>query len=106
MTKDIYHGNITGSMSGGIGLDGNSSKWAVSGDISAAKEEVKRSKELGPNKKTHFRHMAEIPYIVVLELLTKHGIDILDGEFMKNPANGKRLRQILQTEYPDLLVQT
>ena len=106
MTKDIYHSSVTGSISGGINLDGKSNNWKVSGDISAAKEEVKRSRELGPNKKTHFRHMAEIPHIVVLELLTKHRMDILDSEFMKIPANMKRLRVILQTEYPDLLVQT
>ena len=106
MTKKVQHNNITGSLSGGIELDGYQSNWTVTGDIEAAKETVKQAREAGPNKKTHFRHMAEIPHIIVLELLTKHNLDILDSEFLKNPANMNRLRYLLKTEYPDLLVQT
>ena len=106
MAKEIYHGSATGSIAGGISLDGKKNNWTVSGDISHAKEVVKQAKELGPNKKTHFRHMAEIPYIIVLELLTKHDLDILDSEFLKNPANVTKLKRVMQTEYPDLLVQT
>ena len=106
MSKKVQHKNATGTLAGGIELDGRSSNWTVSGDISHAKEIVKQAKELGPNKKTHFRHMAEIPYIIVLELLTKHDLDILDSEFLKNPANVTKLKRVMQTEYPDLLVQT
>ena len=81
-------------------------KWQVSGDVSGAKEEVKRSREVGRNKKAHYQHMCTIPNVIAVELLTKHGIDIMSPEFMSDEAAKTRFKYILKTEYPDLLVMT
>ena len=106
MTKKVQHKNMTGTLSGGIELDGGSGSWKVEGNIDAAKETVKRSREAGRNKKSHYQHKAEIPYIIVVELLTKYGLDILDPDFMKDEAAKKRFMYLMKTEYPDLLVMT
>ena len=50
--------------------------------------------------------MAEIPNVIILELQMKHNIDILSPDFMSDQSQMRRLKYILQTEYPELLVMT
>ena len=101
------HNSVAGDLTGEIVTEKDGgSHWRVEGDIAGTIEDVKREKEAGRNKKSHFQKMCSIPNIVVLELNTKHNLDILDPEFMHNPAMKKRLVYLLKTEYPDLLIMT
>ena len=107
MAKWIKHGSSTGAIQAKCRLDTDTKdNFYAEGDISEAKEFVKEQREIGRNPKSHYQHMAEIPMIIVLELQTKWGLDILDADFMSDPAAKNRLKYILKTEYPDLLTMT
>jgi len=82
------------------------SVWKVEGNISNTIADIKKEREAGRNKNSHYQKMCSIPNIIVLELNTKYNLDILDPEFMNDPAKKKRLVYLLKTEYPDLLVMT
>jgi len=101
------HTSATGGLTGQLITDMNGENiWRVEGDISDTIEEVKKEREAGRNKKSHYQKMCSIPNVVVLELNTKHNLDILDPGFMHDSALKKRLVYLLKTEYPDLLVMT
>jgi hypothetical protein len=103
----FQHSSAAGDLTGQIVTDGsNGGHWRVEGDISSTVAEVKKEREAGRNKKSHFQKMCSIPNVVVLELNTKYSLDILAPEFMHNPAMKKRLVYLLKTEYPDLLIMT
>ena len=53
-----------------------------------------------------YRKMATIPDIVAIKINEDHGIDLHSQTFMNDRDKVKKLRYILQTEYPDLLVNT
>lgn len=50
-----------------------------------------------------YRSFAIIPDIVAIDILTKYGIDIHAPDFMQNPAQVRKFKQVIHTEYPDLL---
>jgi len=101
------HTSKTGDLTGQLITDTNGENiWKVEGDISGTIEDVKRDREAGRNKNSHYQKMCSIPNVIVLELNTKYNLDILDPEFMHDPAQKKRLVYLLKTEYPDLLVMT
>jgi len=101
------HTSASGDLTGQMITDTNGgSAWRVEGNISDTIEEVKREREAGRNKGSHYQKMCSIPNVIVLELNTKYNLDILDPEFMHDPAQKKRLVYLLKTEYPDLLVMT
>jgi hypothetical protein len=103
----FQHSSAAGDLQGQLITDGSGgSHWRVEGDISGTIAEVKQEREAGRNTKSHFQKMCSIPNIVVLELNTKYNLDILDPEFMHDPAMKKRLVYLLKTEYPDLLIMT
>ena len=79
----------------------------VEQDIDHFKEAAKLERE----KQEHFglkdrgyRKMATIPDIVALRIMVDHHLDIHDPSFMSDPNNLKRLKQILMTEYRDLVI--
>lgn len=51
------------------------------------------------NGKT-YRSFAIIPDIVAIDMLTKYNLDIHAPEFMDNPANLRKLKQIIESDYP------
>jgi len=51
-----------------------------------------------------YKSFAIIPDIVAIDILTKYGLDIHAPEFMQEPANLRRLKMIIMTDYP--LLQT
>ena len=55
-------------------------------------------------RKSHWRPFATIPDIVAIDILTKYKLDIHDPAFSHDPTNGPKLRQIIRTEYPHLLL--
>ena len=102
ITSTVEYDNIDGR--------GGETEWSMTQhNIDAIKEEVKRDKEMlnsGGKKEMGYRKMCTVPDVVAVEILTKHNLDIHDQFFMENPANLKRLKYIIQTEYPYLLVST
>ena len=52
--------------------------------------------------KRQYRSYAIIPDIVAIDILTKHGLDIHSPDFLKNPADVRRLEHLIETEYPKL----
>ena len=50
--------------------------------------------------------MATIPDIVAIKIKEDHGIDLHSQTFMRDKDKLKKLRYILTTEYPHLLVNT
>ena len=101
------------NLSGGIRYDANESvhqsHWQFQQNEKPYLEEVKRDRELdamGHWRHTGFRKMCTIPDIVAIELLTKYHLDIHDTEFMGDKNNLKRLKKIIQQDFPHLLIAT
>lgn len=81
--------------------------YEVHQDVSQILEEVKLDKELLNQKQVGgYRKMCTIPDIVAIEMLANHRLDIHDPNFMNDPNNMKKLKRIIQTEYPYLLIST
>jgi len=47
-----------------------------------------------------YRSFAIIPDIVAIDMLTKHGLDVHAPEFMSDPTNLRKLKQIIESDYP------
>jgi len=89
-------------------FDGSSFKTQVSQDITGVLDQTALDREYqethGKSKK--YRKIATIPDIIAIEILQKFGLDIHAPDFMHHPINGRKLRQILKSEYPKLLLNT
>jgi len=71
-------------------------------DVHAYKDYAAQQRELdsfAANGRT-YRSFAIIPDIVAIDILTKYGMDIHSPEFMSDPAQLRRLKQIIETDYP------
>ena len=83
----------------------NQNQFQLEQDIQAYKDFAAESREaneyFGGGKK--YRSFAIIPDIVAIDILTKYHIDIHSTEFMDNPALIRRVKEIIRTEYPELL---
>jgi hypothetical protein len=71
-------------------------------DVSAYKDYAAQQRELDSfsNSSRTYRSFAIIPDIVAIDILTKYGLDIHSAEFMSNPADLRKLKQIIETDYP------
>jgi hypothetical protein len=47
-----------------------------------------------------YRSFAIIPDIVAIDMLTKHGLDVHAPEFMSDPTNLRKLKQVIESDYP------
>ena len=91
------------------GFDLNTGQWQAMQDVDPYLKHVKleREKQGCFGKTKHgYRKMATIPDIVAIKINEDHGIDLHSQTFMNDRDKVKKLRYILQTEYPDLLVNT
>ena len=93
------------------GFDLQSAEWEVKQDVQQYKDQAKRDRDreqyFGRKKNNSgFRKMATIPDIVAIKINEDHGIDLHSTTFMRDRDKMKKLKYILQTEYPDLLVNT
>jgi len=71
-------------------------------DVNAYKEYAAQQRELdsfAANGRT-YRSFAIIPDIVAIDMLTKHGLDVHSPDFMQDPANLRKLKQIIESDYP------
>jgi len=96
------------SLKDKIIFDGNAFKTQVSQDISGIIEQVAYDREYQDThgKSKNYRKIATIPDIVAIEILANYGLDLHAPDFMHHPINGRKLRQILKSEYPKLLLNT
>ena len=107
----VTPGTANNTMSGQIKYDGigENSYWEIQQDVEHILKEVKRDKDLlstGRGAANGMRKMCTIPDIVAIRILTDHNLDLHDPMFMENPANMTKLKKILKSEYPDLLIAT
>lgn len=71
-------------------------------DVSAYKDYAAKQREqdsFARNGRT-YRSFAIIPDIVAIDILTKYKLDIHSPEFMSDPASMRKLKQIIETDYP------
>ncbi len=47
-----------------------------------------------------YRSFAIIPDIVAIDILNKYGMDVHSPEFMSDPAQLRKLKQIIESDYP------
>lgn len=71
-------------------------------NVAAYKDYAAQQRELDSfarNGRT-YRSFAIIPDIVAIDILAKYGLDIHGTEFMSDPASLRKLKQIIETDYP------
>jgi len=71
-------------------------------NVQAYKDYAAQQRELDSisrNGRT-YRSFAIIPDIVAIDILTKYGLDVHGAEFMSDPASLRKLKQIIETDYP------
>lgn len=88
---------IVGSM--------HKNKIEVHQDVSEYIKYAKNSRDMQASSgdASHYRSFAIIPDIVAIEILTKHGLNLHESEFLKNKEDVTKLKRIIKSEYPDLL---
>lgn len=73
-------------------------------DVQAYKDYAALSRErdsFAANGRT-YRSFAIIPDIVAIDMLTKFGLDIHAPDFMHDPLNLRKLKKLIDTDYPAL----
>lgn len=81
----------------------DTSNFKLEQNVQAYKDYAEQQRQLdslGSTANRTYRSYAIIPDIVAIDILTKHGLDIHSPDFMNNPADLRRLKQIIDTEYP------
>ncbi len=84
-------------------------RYAVYQDVDKIIEEVKYDKELlnsGAKKQMGWRKAFTIPDLVAIEILENHSLDVHAQDFFKDKDRMNRLKYIIKTEYPYLLIST
>lgn len=73
-------------------------------DVQAYKDYAAQQRELDSisHSGRQYRSFAIIPDIVAIDILTKYGIDVHSPDFMSDPAAMRRLKQIIDSDYPAL----
>ena len=78
----------------------------VSNFIEAAKIERHKEEYYGNKFAGNYRKLATVPDIVAMKILVDHKLDLHDPCFGNDPNNLKKLKQILISEYRDLVINT
>jgi len=91
-------------------LQGEGQATRLEQDISAFKEAAAASRQQAwddrHSRKGHWRPYCTIPDIVAIDILNRFGLNVHAPEFSHDPNNGRRLKQIISSEYPELLTGT
>jgi hypothetical protein len=96
---------------GFLSQENNLNSFVVSNDdtnfkleqnVAAYKDYAAQQRELDSSSRNGrtYRSFAIIPDIVAIDILTKHGLDIHSPEFMSDPTSLRKLKQIIETDYP------
>jgi hypothetical protein len=73
-------------------------------DVEAYKNYATQQRELDAvsSGTRTYRSFAIIPDIVAIDILTKYGIDVHSPDFMSDPVSMRKLKQIIDSDYPAL----
>ena len=96
-----YQSGQGGTLAGGINHD--SLDFKLYQDERPFIEQAKLDREMQTKKDVGYKKACTIPDIVAIELNYKYGIDIHADEFMKDPAQVKKVLKIIKSEYPYLM---
>jgi len=99
---DVGDGELEGLIEFEDGLRGAS----VAQDIKPFLQEAKEEREIGFNRKTHYRKFASIPDVVSIEIMEKWGINIHNPETIKDKSEMNKFKTIIKQHYPYLLVSS
>ena len=104
----VTPGSVGNTMSSAIEYDNSGAQWEVKQDVSEILKEVQRDKDLMAHgrKAQGWRKAFTIPDIVAIQILTNHGLDVHDPLFMHDSDKLNKLKYIVRTEYPHLLINT
>jgi len=83
------------------------SSFLLEQNVQAYKDYAEQSRKVDESitrNGRQYRPFAIIPDIVAIDILTKYGLDIHADDFMSNPINLRKLKNIIMTDYP--LLQT
>ena len=71
-------------------------------DIGAYKDyaALQRQQDSFAHSGRQYRSFAIIPDIVAIDILNKYGLDIHSSDFMSDPAQLRKLKQIIESDYP------
>jgi hypothetical protein len=104
---DKYDSSLRGEVYYDKGVKAD---WRITQDIDPFLKQVKMERDLLADnplaKKGHYRKFATIPDVIAIEILENHGLDIHHPEFMKTPEEVKKLKRVIMSEYPALIVST
>ena len=80
----------------------DNSNYQLEQDIQAYKDYANQQREQDSISVSNrqYRSFAIIPDIVAIDILNKYGMDIHSAEFMGDPAQLRRLKQIIESNYP------
>ena len=87
----------------------NDINYEIHQDVSGILKEVELDRQLlnsGGKKEMGWRKAFTIPDIVAIEIMENHMIDVHDPLFMKDRDKLNKLKYIVKTEYPYLLIST
>jgi hypothetical protein len=79
----------------------NKDDFRLEQDVSAYKEYAAQQRLLDTQAHSarQYRSYAILPDIVCIDILTKYGLDVHAPDFMDNPANLRKLKQIIDSDY-------
>ena len=97
---------VGNSLAGAVTYDDTGLDWRVWQDEKPFVDMIKAERETHSTRHTHVKKFATIPDIVSMEILQKYGLDLHAPEFMHDKDAMKRLKTIIVTDYPDLVVST
>ena len=85
-------------------------RYGIYQDVDKILAEVKADKELlakaGNKNQLGWRKAFTIPDIVAIEIMENYLLDVHEPSFFKDKDKMKRLKYIIKTEYPYLLIST
>lgn len=87
-------------------LDTNTGEFQVHQDSQPFLEAAKRERDMAErfgHKDTGYRKACTIPDIVAVDLMYKYKIDIHSPDFMHDPAQIRKVINIMKTDYPHLM---
>ena len=78
------------------------SDFQLEQNVGAYKDYAKQSRDADElaSSKRQYRSFAILPDIVCIDILTKYGLDVHAQDFMSHPANLRKLKQIIDSDYP------
>ena len=95
--------SVAPSKSIKAGFDLQTGEWEAKADVQQFKDQAKLERDRQAyfgKSKSSYRKMATIPDIIAIKINQDHGIDLHDRDRIK------KLRYILTTEYPDLMINS